>query len=403
MLVGCKMLFLFWLSLGLLLYIYIGYPVLLFCLTRIWCNKTGKASVLPSVSIVISAHNEEAGIRRKLENTLALDYPKDLCEIVLVSDGSTDRTAEIAVEFEEHGVQCLVLSEWEGKAVALNCALELAQGEIIAFTDVAALAEPDCIRKLVANFADPRVGCVSAEMQVVAQGSGGSEGTYIRYLMTLRRLEGQIGSCTCVCGPLYAARKVLCPEFPAHMATDLVSALEAVRCGFKVVSEPAARMSVGSVATQREEFRRKARTVMLGVECLPKMMELLNPFRYGVFSLELISHKLLRWAGGVFMAFLLISSIVLYGSSEVYGLALVAQLAVYSLALAGGLSERLASRCSAVRISSFVVYSHAAALLACWNYLWGKHTCTWHPSIHQVPEEYEPSADSLSFSGRRDC
>lgn len=370
----------FWISFALLFYTYVGYPFSLMIIGCFRRKPVYRKRIHPKLSVIIAAHNEQAGVRLKLANTLSLHYPKDRLEIILVSDGSTDRTAEIASEFETAGVRCLVINEWVGKSIALNHAVRFAKGEILVFTDIGAIAEPNCLEELVSNFADPTVGCVSAENHVLAQGSGASEGTYMKYLMWLRRLESRIGSCTCVCGSFYAIRRELCPIFIPHAATDLLSVLETVKRGYRTISDPLAHANIGAVRTQREEFQRKFRTVLLGVACLPYMLPLLNPIRSGLFSLELLSHKILRWSGAVFLVSLLSANAFIYGISDLYKVALGIQLIFYTLAFLGAISEGLAAKLAIVRIPYFLIHTHFSALVACWKYARGERISVWQPS-----------------------
>ncbi len=373
----------FWISFALLFYTYAGYPLLLMVIGRFRCKPVRRKRIYPMLSVIIAAHNEQAGVRLKLANTLSLHYPKNRIEIILVSDGSTDNTVGVAAEFASAGVQCIEISEWVGKSLALNHAVRFAKGEILVFTDIGAIAEPDCLKELISNFADPTIGCVSAENHILAKGSGASEGTYMKYLMWLRRLESKIGSCTCVCGSFYAIRRELCPEFIPHAATDLISVLETVKRGYRAISDPRAHASIGAVRTQSEEFRRKFRTVLLGVACIPYMLPLLNPMKFGVFSLELFSHKILRWSGGIFLVTLLCANALIYGISDVYKVALDVQLIFYALALVGAMSEGLAAKFAIVRLPYFLVHTHLSALMACWKYAHGERISAWQPSKRQ--------------------
>ncbi|MCL5105168.1 MAG: glycosyltransferase [Armatimonadetes bacterium] len=395
----------FWLSLGIIFYTYAGYPFVLLFLGMImrkgmknersaecgvrsaeWGReslhsafRTPNSTLLlcPSVSIIIAAHNEEFCIHDKLANTLALDYPRDRTEVIVISDGSTDRTDAIAAGFAAAGVRTEHLPERSGKSAALNLGVSLARGDILVFTDAGAIAEPDCLWRLASHFSDPEIGCVSSEDAITGGSSG--EGAYVKYEMLLRRLETKVGSCTAVSGSFYAIRRELCLSFPPAAATDFLSVLETVRRGFRAISDPHALARMGTVGSG-DEFRRKVRTVLTGVACLPAMLPLLNPFRHGLFSIELVSHKLLRWTAGAFLLPLLVNSAFLVSESPFYAAVLLSQALFYILGFLGALSPRILAASRAVRYPYFFLCTNLSALFACWKYLRGERIAIWQPS-----------------------
>lgn len=371
----------FWLSLVLIIYTYVGYPMLLAVLARLRPRpvRYRDSDRVPVISLIIAVYNEERNLMTKLVNTLNLRYPRERVRIIVVSDGSTDGTAAIARSFAGQGVELVRLPERMGKAIALNYGVVAARGEILVFTDAGALAEPDCLWNLIENFSDPEVGCVSTE-DVLENSSESGEGTYIKYEMLLRKLESRVASCVGASGSFYAMRRECCPQFPPHVATDLLSAMEAVRLGFRVVSDPRSLVRMTAVIKQGDEFQRKVRTVMTGIGCLSAMLPLLNPFRCGIFSIEIFSHKILRWGGGIMLLALFAGNAFIISDSRLYASFFCFQVAAYLLAAIGGIFEPLSRKFAVVRIPYFFVCTNLSALFAFYKYIAGQRVAVWRPS-----------------------
>ena len=367
---------LFWTSFSLIFYAYFGYPLLLILLSLRKAHREADrlaAPFQPHVSVIVPVHNEERVIEEKIQNALSLDYPKDNLEILIVSDASTDRTGEIARQFEKEGVKFFEQPERKGKAGALNRELKEAKNEIIVFSDASIILEDDALRRLVARFADPEIGCVSGEDYIPG---GGGEGAYGKYELFLRNLESRVGSIVGASGCFYPQRRSLCEPFPEGMAPDFFSVLETVEKGFRAVTEPRAKGVMRSVPSHHGEFQRKVRTFLRGMTALLHFKRLLNPFRYGVFSLQLISHKLIRWSVGFFMVLLLVSNLFLL-SLPMYSFFVVLQVAFYTLAVIGwmGVSSHFL-----FRIPFFFCMVNLSALVAWGKYFMGVRQEIWEPS-----------------------
>jgi glycosyltransferase involved in cell wall biosynthesis len=316
----------FWFSIGAIFYAYLGYPLVLNFIPRKRIDGVDNSIVfMPTVSIIIPAHNEERVIEEKIQNTLILDYPKDRIEIILVSDGSQDRTNEIAMSYQDKGLMFYALSERKGKAAALNLGLTKVTNEIVVFSDSSIMLHSDALRKLVRRFVADDIGCVSGEDYIPG---GGGEGLYGKYELFLRNLESKTASIVGASGSFYAQRKNLCESFKEGMAPDFLSVLQTVRKGFRAITEPEARGSMKSVPEPHRELQRKVRTFVRGITTLMNFGDMLNPFRYGVFALQLISHKVMRWLVGLFLITLFVSNMLLLGSNF-YLLCFVAQLVFY--------------------------------------------------------------------------
>jgi cellulose synthase/poly-beta-1,6-N-acetylglucosamine synthase-like glycosyltransferase len=321
---------LFWGSLGALAWTQVGYPVAAAALARLRGRPVRKDDSTPPVSLIVAAHNEEGVIERRLENLLALDYPADELEIVVASDASTDRTDEL-VEAEP-GVR-LLRCERGGKVAAQNQAVRETTGEILAFSDANAQWKPDALRKLVRNFADPDVAYVCGGHFYEAADGTNREGTYWRFEAWLRRNESALGSITGGIGPIYAVRRTDYVDVDPRFGHDLALPYLMVQRGRRAVFEPEAVAWEKPSRDIEDEYRRKVRMfehcwliVLRG-----KMLRGLGP----TYLLEILSHRHLRYASGIFHLVLLGSSIALVREGLVYQVALGAQLLLLLAAAAG--------------------------------------------------------------------
>lgn len=307
------LLLLFLLSAGVLLYIYVGYPLLLRAL--VWARgprPVRRADIAPPLSLVISAHNEASVIGRKIENALALDYPRDALEIVVVSDASTDATDEIVSRYASRGVRLVHQSQRRGKTAGLNRVMPLLRGDIVVFSDANALYEPDALRKLARNFADPDVGCVTGEARYLPGGKAAAElgeRAYWGYEIRVKRLETAVGSMVGGDGAIYAIRRSLWRDLPDDAINDFLNPLQIVTAGWRAVYEPEAichEETAGGIAT---EYRRRVRIVSRSWRAIFQARHAINPLRVGMFAWKVVSHKVLRWFTGVFAATALASAV----------------------------------------------------------------------------------------------
>jgi cellulose synthase/poly-beta-1,6-N-acetylglucosamine synthase-like glycosyltransferase len=358
----------FWIAVAGVLYPYFGYPLLLLLLGRV-AGRPDRASAtapVPSVSVIIPAHNEAARIERKVVNTAALDYPVDRLQILFVSDGSTDGTVDLIRARSTPAMEIVELPSRGGKAAALNAGLERARHEILVFSDASIALEPDALRQIVRRFQEPDIGCISGEDRIA---DAGGEGLYGRYELSLRRLESRVHSIVGASGSFYAQRRAICRPFTEGMAPDFLSVLRTVEQGFRAVTEPAAAGAMTSVSDPAHEFERKVRTLIRGITTLAAHARLLNPLRFGLFAFSMWSHKVMRWLAPFFLVAALLSPLPLLGSPW-YAAAFAAQVAFYLAALAalwqwGGIQRSLPGKV-ALYFSSV-----NAAILAAW-YLYGR-------------------------------
>lgn len=322
----------FWISFLGILYAYFGYPLILFVLGNIKKNPVKKrdisAEFCPSLSMIIPVYNEEKIIEEKIRNTISLDYPKGKLEVLIISDGSTDRTGSIVAGYLRPGLYFYELDERSGKAAALNLGLRQAKNEIVVFSDASIMLDKDALKHIVKGFNDENVGTISGEDYIHETGG---EGLYGRYELFLRSLESRLHSIVGASGSFYAQRHALCDNFIEGMAPDFLSVLVTVEKGYRAITEPAAYGTMTSLKSVKDEFNRKVRTLIRGMAALFFKANLLNPVKFGFFSFELISHKLMRWLVPFFLIFLFLSNMnLLY--SRFYIFAFVLQAIFYLLA-----------------------------------------------------------------------
>ena len=304
-----------------LVYVYAGYPLLCWLLSRLRRRPVRSAPGTPPVTIVISAYNEAGCIEATLRNKLALDYPDDLCEIIVVSDGSDDGTDEIVARIAAAAPDRVRLLRQEpraGKTNALNAAASIARGEILVFSDANSLYAPDALRRLVEPFADPAVGYATGRMLYKApDGSLTGEGcsAYMRYENSLRGLESAMGSVVGVDGGIDAVRASHYAAMREDQQPDFVLPLSVVQRGLRVVFVPQARLYEASLARAGDEFRMRTRVALRAWHALRDMAILLNPLRYGIFSWQLFSHKWLRYLAPVFQATAFLANVFLWGTA----------------------------------------------------------------------------------------
>jgi cellulose synthase/poly-beta-1,6-N-acetylglucosamine synthase-like glycosyltransferase len=370
----------------LLFYTYTGYFLLLKIISFFRSNPVQRGEYFPEATLLIPVYNCEKVIRGKLENCLNLDYLQEKLKIIVISDSSTDRTEEIAQSFQDQGVKLIRLEKRGGKTRALNLALKDVQTDLVFFTDASTLLSKDSLRNITRNFADLDVGCVSGEdrsISAFSEKSESGEGLYVGLEMKLRRLESRTGNLTGVSGCLYAIRKELVNKIPDDLIDDFYFPLQVVKKGKRVVSEPEATAFVTKVADFREEFKRRRRTTLGGLEVFFSELSLLNPFRYGIFSLELLSHKLLRWLTPFLLLLLFLTNIFLLHTHFIFRLTFLLELITVFIALIHWLflNNKKSEGIFSYAESIFYFYLVNLALLFAWvKFITGKREIIWEPS-----------------------
>jgi cellulose synthase/poly-beta-1,6-N-acetylglucosamine synthase-like glycosyltransferase len=332
----------FWVSVGVVAYVYFGYPALLYVLARLRPAEVVRdPHDWPKVTLVVSAYNEAGVIEAKIRNALSTGYPTDRLEILIVSDASDDGTDDIVEQYANHGVVLVRMAQRGGKTVGLNEAVRRARGELVLFSDANAMYLADAVRQIVRRFSDPKVGAVVGESTYEDSDSDSdrSEGLYWRYETWIKEQESRIGSVVGGDGAIYAVRKSLYQPMPADALSDFVNPLQVVRAGYRCVYEGAAVSVEKAAGDFAREYRRKVRIVNRAWRATMRLRGMLNPFRHGWFAVQLISHKLLRWWVPVFMIAALTANL-LAASTPLYQLTLAGQGAFYGLAGVGWLLRR---------------------------------------------------------------
>ncbi|MFH1144925.1 MAG: glycosyltransferase [Candidatus Eisenbacteria bacterium] len=366
---------------GLLVYVYAGYPLLCALLAVVLRRRVRAASHVPRVSILISAYNENTHIAATLRNKLELDYPPDRCEIIVVSDASDDGTDETVTKIAaaDGRVRLLRQQPRAGKTAALNRAAAQASGEILVFSDANSLYAPDALRRLMEPFADEAVGYATGRMLYQApDGSltGENCSTYMRYENFLRGLETAIGSVVGVAGGIDAVRAGLYTVMRADQQPDFILPLTVVERGKRVVFAPHARLFEASLAQAGDEFRMRTRVALRAWRALRDKIGLLDPLRYGLFSWQLFSHKWLRYLAPLFQAGALISNAALLGRAPAWN-ALFALQALFYLVAALGLRGRPLP--APFSFPYYLCLLNLAAAAALFRFPRGKKQVIWTP------------------------
>ena len=378
-------LILFWVAVFLIVYTYIGFPLGVVLRGLLWGRpyKHEDLTIPPSVSIVISAYNEAKSIAAKLDNILSMEYPRDRLEVVIASDGSNDGTDAIVERYKEYGVKLLSLPR-VGKAAALNAAVDASSGEILVFSDANSMYKTDAIQELVRPFADLKVGGVAGNQIYKTEVSGGSssdgERAYWNFDRTLKQFQGKSGNTLAATGAIYAIRRALFLPIPDGVSDDFVTSTSVIVQGYRLVFAPDAVAYEPVASTSQVEFGRKVRVIVRSWKAFIYMRELLNPFRYKFYAIQLLSHKILRYLVVFPLLLLFLVSPFLWKTGFIYQIATVGQVTFYSCAVLGYLlnGTRFARK-KIFTIPFYFCMVNAASLIAIINVLRGQQIKHWEP------------------------
>jgi cellulose synthase/poly-beta-1,6-N-acetylglucosamine synthase-like glycosyltransferase len=308
----------FWLSLGILTYVFFGFVLLLWVISLFHRNLVKRQDITPSVSVIVCAFNEKKHIRQKITNCLELDYPRDRLEIIVVSDGSTDDTDKFLEEINNPLVRTYRTPRQQGKTECQNLAVGLANNEILFFTDATVMHPPNALVLLVRSLADTSVGCVSGKPVFNRDHGATSMGQTKRekYELYLRSKLGEVMTLFGAQDCIYAIPKKLYVPVRGDLDSGFVGPLHLLGRGYRTVYEPEALAFVDRPPPNiKDEFIRRSRIALRGMRGLIHMRYLMNPFKYGFVALSLISTRLLRWLSPIFLIMLLISNLLLLESS----------------------------------------------------------------------------------------
>ena len=372
----------FWTILIIIFYTYVGYPLLVFLLSLIINKKVDKKDIEPSVTLLITAYNEEKSIRKKIENTLTLDYPADKLEIMVASDGSTDRTDEIVEEFRDKGVVLHRVEGRVGKTETQNQAVKVAKGEIIIFSDATTDYDKLAIRKTVRNYNDPKVGAVSGRYEYVdPKGTpiGLSTILFWGYENFVKSRQTKLKTITGCCGCIYSVRKELYEPLRSYVISDLVEPLKILEKGYRIVFESEAVAYEVTTESVSEEFNMRVRVITRGMNGLLAMKSLFNPFKHGLFIFfQLFSHKLLRWSVPLLLITLFVTNIFLL-NHWFYKLTLALQSVLYVTALFSYVMDIFKIKSKVFSLPLYFCVVNFASLISMVKVISGQKETTWEP------------------------
>lgn len=383
----------FWVSVGSILYTYFGYPILVTLLSFIHSKPQRHEEKPLSVTLLIAAYNEKDVIEKKILNSLNIEYPRDNCQILIVTDGSSDQTPDIVEKFKRDGVELLHQPERRGKMAAINRALSYARGEVVVFSDANNFYQPDTLKNLVAPFSDPDVGAVSGA-KFIEKGDGAlgeSEGLYWKYESFIKKRESLLGSCTSAAGEILAVRKENYIAPPDNIINDdFYIAMQIVRQGFRFVYAPNAKSSERVSPTAQDEITRRTRINAGRFQAIALARHIL-PFNQPVLVWQIVSHKFLRPLVPFFMIAAWFSNLVVvlfpppttsvFNLGKPFGVSILAiQLIFYLLALIGAQITKSGQATTAARvlyIPTFLTNSNFAALKGFAQFLRGGQSHIW--------------------------
>lgn len=372
-------LFIFWACVAALVYVYVGYPALLALIAPFVPRTKPKPGYLPTLSVLIAAYNEEANIGKKVEQTLALDYPAEKLEILVLSDGSTDHTDEIIRAFKDPRVRLIRMEPRRGKTAAQNQGVREARGEILVFSDATTVYHSQALRYLGCNYEDTNVGAASGRYQYFDPEGNSPTGlgtmAFWNYENLLKTLQSHIHTISGCCGCIYSVRKSAYTQLPDDVISDLVQPLWVIQKGFRVAFEDRALAYEETTQSAGEEFSMRVRVITRGIRGLLSVPDILKPWKFGWIAFQLVSHKILRWLVPFFLVLLFASNGAL-ASRATYGLFLVLQTLFYAWALLS-MAVPAQRRWKILGIPLYFCLLNAAALCSVIEVIRGRKYVTW--------------------------
>lgn len=344
-------------------------------------HERKKPEYEPTVTLVVTARNEERVIREKIQNSFELDYPDHLLNILIVSDDSTDCTNAYVRDYADPRIALLELVKRHGKTAAQNVAVQNAQSEILVFSDANAMYDSKAIKHLVKHFEDPQIGCVSGELFYLnSKGSsvGEEEGLYWRYEKFIKKQEDKVGTILGVNGSIYAVRRSCYVSLNHDIISDFIEPLEIVYNGYRVLFESAAKSYEEASSEFEEELTRKRRIVTRSIRSLLKHKHLLNPFRSPMLAFELFSHKILRWFSPVLSAIIFLLNLGLLYNPFFFFL-FILQILFYLSGFFGHLVRHSAKIPRFIMLPYYICLLGVSSLLGIWDVVRGKKAVFWEP------------------------
>jgi cellulose synthase/poly-beta-1,6-N-acetylglucosamine synthase-like glycosyltransferase len=371
----------------LLFYTYVGYPLFVTLLSFLRPVRATDLKHTPTVSMLIAAHNEEAGIEKKLQQTVALDYPADKLEILVLSDGSVDRTDEIVKSFPDPRVRLVRVEPRKGKTNAQNFGVREAKGDVLVFSDATTIYHSQAIRKLAANYADSHVGAVSGRYQYFDAAGDSPTGlgsvAFWNYENLIKRAQSRLATITGCCGCIYSVRRSVYTDLNPDIISDLVQPLWAIQKGYRVVFETEALAYEETTQSTQEEFSMRVRVVTRGMRGLLSVPDLFKPWKHPWICFQLVSHKVLRWLVPVFLLILFLANIALV-SKPFFAFTLALQIVFYLWALLARYVP-IHRTWKILGVPLFFCTLNAAALVSLFKLLRGQKYTVWQPVRNSQP------------------
>jgi len=367
--------FLFWFSVLIITYTYLGYPLIIHLLSLFYKKPLKGKYIYPTVSILMSVHNEEENIEEKILSLLSVDYPEERVEILIGSDGSTDKTDEIISKYINGRVKLFKQPHRQGKPSMLNILAREARSELLVFTDARQSLDKDALKELVKHFADPRVGSVSAELHFKGgeKKTGSGVGLYWEYEKFIRERESRMGSMLGATGALYAIKRELFPELPKDLILDdMYIPMTIVQRGYRAIFDPKSILYDRYPKSAKEEFLRKTRTLAGNFQLFTQMRWLFNPLKSPV-AWQMFSHKFLRLVVPFLLVAIFITNFYIL-ENNFYRITLILQIIFYALAFLGFVIKRPNPLLDVPRM--FCVMN-AAALVGLYRFLMRKQDVMW--------------------------
>jgi cellulose synthase/poly-beta-1,6-N-acetylglucosamine synthase-like glycosyltransferase len=326
-----------------ILYTWAGYLLLLVIFSKIKASNFKTDDTYPSVTILLTVHNEEKIIETRIQNLLESDYSEDMLEILVASDGSTDRTDEIAESLirQDNRIK-LFKTQGGGKSATQNKAIPDSNGEIVILTDAGSLFEKSTVKNIVRNFADERVGCVTGRLVLKGDCTAVSEnqGFYWKYEMLLRNLESRLGILHTGSGVALALRKSLFVPFESKYGDDCIIPLDVISQGYKVIHEEEAVAYDAFPSSMEGELKARIRMTLRNFTCTLSKCHLLNPFKYPLIFVSILSHKIFRWLTPYFMIVIFIANLLLLKQGFFWQISFYCQLFFYLMGIVGFIAEK---------------------------------------------------------------
>jgi poly-beta-1,6-N-acetyl-D-glucosamine synthase len=383
----------FWTGIFFVSYTYVGYGLVIYVFSKL--KKPSRPLLiqsdeeLPEVTFIIAAYNEELFIEEKLNNTLSLDYPRHKLHILLVTDGSTDRTAEIGRRFS--GIQVHHEDQRRGKIHAVNRIMKLVKTPIVIFCDANTNLNPEAVKLMVRHYQDKSIGGVAGEKRILSKdednASGAGEGIYWKYESFLKKKDAEVHSIVGAAGELFSVRTELYQEPEENIIIeDFYISLKIAASGYRFAYEPGAYAIETASASVDEEWKRKVRICAGAFQAMGKLSYLLNPFRYGMLSFQYISHRVLRWTvAPVSLPLILISNILLaFKGIPLYQFFLVLQIGFYLLAFAGYLLRDKNVKIKGFFVPYYFMVMNLSVFYGFARFLGGKQSVVWEKSKRAI-------------------